>query len=96
MRAPKVTVRRQRYDNAKRVYHFIIGYMAEHSFVPSLDDISKGCFMASSTITRYLDLLEAWGCISRELGVARSIAITGAFPPFEKPEAKTADGDEEA
>jgi DeoR/GlpR family transcriptional regulator of sugar metabolism len=57
------------------VYTFIQNYIAKYSISPSLREISKGCFMSTSTIYRYLDKLEAEGRIIRYAGQARSISL---------------------
>lgn len=57
------------------VYDFIKQYVDSHGFSPSIADIARGCHMSRSNAMRYLDRLEAFGRITREPGVARSITL---------------------
>ena len=59
----------------KAVYEFICEYMNENNYAPTQREISEGCFLSRGTIVRYLDRLEAWGLLTREINKARSIAL---------------------
>lgn len=80
-RLPPSARKQQMHENAARVYQFIDTFVTENHYHPSLADVAAGCYISRSTVVRYLDLLEAWGCITRDPGVARSIAIIGPLPP---------------
>lgn len=74
--------RRQQIDaTAARVYRYIAAYDAEFGYAPSMQEISAACFMARSTVGRYMDVLVMWGCLAREPGVARGYTILGPLPP---------------
>lgn len=62
-------------ETAKEVYEFIGGYITERGFSPSMDDIAAACYLSRSSVLRYLDKLEAWGLISREPGIPRSLRV---------------------
>lgn len=62
-------------ENAKQVYVFINSYIAQHGFPPSMDEIADGCYLSRSSVVRYLDRLEAWGLVSREPGIPRSLRL---------------------
>ena len=57
------------------VYDFLVAFIQEHEYAPSLREIAKGCHIGRSTTIHYLDQLEAKGCIRREEGKARSIVL---------------------
>jgi SOS-response transcriptional repressor LexA len=77
MARPKRLSRRdeQREANAERVLAFIRAYWAEHGIAPSMGEIGAACYLARSSVLRYLDLLEARGHIWRYPGVPRSIVL---------------------
>lgn len=79
-RQPSSPRRRQVHENALRVYLFIEAFERDNAYQPSMADLAKGCFLSRSTIMRYVDYLEAWGCVERDPGVARSIRIVGPLP----------------
>jgi repressor LexA len=58
-----------------QVFNFIRTYQRQHGFAPSIREISRGCYLSPSNVWRYLDRLEAWGWIRRELNKARTIVI---------------------
>lgn len=60
---------------AKSVLQFLETYIAEHHYSPSIREIGEQCQMGRATVTRYLDRLEVQGHITRDPGVARSIAL---------------------
>lgn len=65
-------------DIRDSVHDFIRAFIAEHGFSPTLREISAACYMSTTTVVRYLDLLCAAGRISRELQKPRSIALLDA------------------
>lgn len=65
----------ERKKQAYRVYNYINDYTQEEGFCPSMREIADSCYMSRGSVTRYLDLLEAWGYISREPGLSRAITI---------------------
>lgn len=69
---------------AKLILNFIKTYQREHGGVsPSLREIAKGAFLSKSTVIDYLNLLESWGIIERERGVARGIHVLADELPEE-------------
>ena len=59
------------------VYQFLIRYVKEHGYPPSLREISKGTGIAStSDVKLYLDRLENKKKIRKEFGVSRAICLT--------------------
>ncbi|MBZ0277423.1 MAG: hypothetical protein K8I60_14855 [Anaerolineae bacterium] len=58
-----------------QVLEFLRAYWREHTYAPTMREISEGCFMSSANVYRYLDKLEMRGRIRREMGKARSIVI---------------------
>jgi SOS-response transcriptional repressor LexA len=69
------------YANAERVYRFIETFVEKYQYPPTLTEVGEGCFMSRTTAMRYLDVLQAWGCLVRDAGVARGIALVGPLPP---------------
>lgn len=57
------------------IYLFLVNYIYENGFSPSIREIAGGCFVNVATVIRYLDILEAIGRIERTAGKARSIRI---------------------
>lgn len=58
------------------VYTYIIKYREEQGFSPSLRDICKGCYLASTnSASYYIDQLVKKGMISYVPKVSRSIII---------------------
>lgn len=66
---------RQREDMLRRIYEFLDDFDADRGFCPSHREIADACFISRSSVTRYLDLLEARGLLEREPGTARGIRI---------------------
>jgi DNA-binding MarR family transcriptional regulator len=60
----------------KQVYEYIGEYLEEYHYAPSIREIAEGCYIARGTATLLVDILEARGYISRDIGVPRSIALT--------------------
>ena len=50
-------------DTTEQVYAFIRDYMAVHGRSPSQREIARGCFIAKSSVIRYLRRLVAKGKI---------------------------------
>ncbi len=67
---------RQREDNVQAVYDFIVAYLEEIHFPPSIQEIAQGTYMSRGNVIRYLDLLEARGYLAREFNIPRSIRLT--------------------
>ncbi len=57
------------------VYAYLVAYIEEHGYGPSLRNIAEDCHMAVATVAHHLDKLEAQGRITREFGQARSIRV---------------------
>ena len=64
------------------VYEFIVAYIREKGFAPSLRDIGKGCHLAHTTIYVHLGVLEGKGWIAREYKVPRSIRLGEQAPDY--------------
>lgn len=71
----------QREKQAATVYHYIERYIDAHGHSPNYDEIAAGCYMARSTVLRYLDLLEGRGHITRTPHIARSIRVARPLKP---------------
>jgi repressor LexA len=69
------------HETTYQVYRFVDAFIQQHGYGPSQREIAEGCYLARSGIIRHLDRLEAWGCIIRQPGCARSITLTGKTPP---------------
>ena len=67
------------------IYDFIVAYIREKGFAPSLRDIGKGCHLAHTTIYGQLGILEGKGWIAREYGVPRSIRLGEQAPDYTPP-----------
>lgn len=72
-------------EPTRQVNRFICQYIEEKGYAPSVREIGSACYMGASAVMRHLDLLEAWGWITREIGVARSIRL-GERNPLLKPD----------
>ena len=57
------------------VFDYVCQYMAEHGYPPSMRNIARACQMSLGTVAYNLDKLEAWGWLTREPHVARSLRI---------------------
>jgi SOS-response transcriptional repressor LexA len=62
-------------DRLEEVYTFVRNYIAQHHRPPTLREIAKGCFTNTTTIIRYLDILQARGRLTREPGISRSLRL---------------------
>jgi SOS-response transcriptional repressor LexA len=58
------------------VFAFIATHIEENGYAPSQREIAKQCYIAPSSVPRYLDRLEMQGRIIREEGRARSIRLS--------------------
>ena len=66
----------------QKVYHFLLDYLAEHTFQPSVRDIAKHCRIASTkTVTDLLASLETKGYVEREPGRSRGVKLLGYGGP---------------
>lgn len=63
-------------DIQDKIYTFLVNFIEENRFSPSIREIASGCFINVATVIRYLDILEANGRIERTIGKARSIRIS--------------------
>ena len=75
------------------ILKFIQDYISEHSYAPSLREITKGCNLSSTSVALYnLLALAQKGYITRTRDVARSIALTGqgCVQPPQRPEKEAA------
>lgn len=79
--------REERDTVTEKVYNYIVQYVRQHTYPPSLNEISRHMYMSRSGILRYLDILEGQGRIKREPGQARSITLVELVQPGEKEEA---------
>lgn len=63
----------------ERVYNFIVEYVKEHLYAPSMDDIRKGCgYSSKSTVSNHLYNLQAKGLIELgEYNSPRCIKLVG-------------------
>jgi SOS-response transcriptional repressor LexA len=57
------------------VFEYVRDYIAVHSYPPSIRNIARGCQLSVTAVVYNLNKLEAWGWLSREPGVARSLRI---------------------
>lgn len=62
-------------DIQDKIYTFLVNFIEENRFSPSIREIANGCFINVATVIRYLDILEANGRVERTAGKARSIRI---------------------
>lgn len=59
------------------VYLFICAYRAQYGFSPSMRDICKGCYLASTRSAHlYIDILQRKGYIKFIPRIPRSITLT--------------------
>ncbi len=66
----------------QKVYHFLLDYLATHTFQPSVRDIAKHCRIASTkSVTDLLASLEVKGYIEREHGRSRGVKLLGYAGP---------------
>jgi SOS-response transcriptional repressor LexA len=63
-------------QNLDAVYQFIVIYLDEHGYPPTMREMAEGCYINVAYVVRYLDLLEAQGRLTREAGKARSVRLT--------------------
>jgi SOS-response transcriptional repressor LexA len=67
--------------DTERVYDFIKRYFIENGGRPPTHrEIAGACYMARSSVQRHLDILDAYGLIVREPGMARGLTLP---PPDE-------------
>ena len=60
---------------AQRCYNELILYVDLHGYAPSLAELGRLVGRAPSTVSRYLEELEAFGLIERKQRSARAIVI---------------------
>jgi repressor LexA len=61
--------------NTETVYLFVKEYIKTHTYPPSLREISEGCFLSITAVTRHLGKLEGERKIKRDDGRARGITL---------------------
>ena len=75
MRAPLTAVE-------ERVYHFLLDFLAQHTFQPSVRDIGRHCRIASTkSVTDVLASLDRKGYIERVAGRSRGVKLLGHEGP---------------
>lgn len=57
------------------IYEYISAFIAEHDYPPTIRNIADACQLGATTVRYHLDKLEAWGWISREPGISRSLRL---------------------
>ena len=62
----------------QQVYHFLLDFLAEHTFQPSVREIAKHCRIPSTkSVADLLASLEKKGYVEREPGRSRGVTIVG-------------------
>jgi SOS-response transcriptional repressor LexA len=61
--------------SSELVFDYVCNFIAERGYAPSTRNIAKACQLSKSTVLYNLDKLEAWGWLTRERGVARSLRV---------------------
>jgi repressor LexA len=62
----------------QQVYHFLLDFLAEHTFQPSVREIGKQLKIPSTkSVTDLLGSLEKKGYVTREAGRSRGVTIVG-------------------
>ncbi len=62
----------------ERVYRYLLDFLAEHTFQPSVRDIGRACRVPSTkTVTDLLAVLEQKGYLEREKGRSRGVRLVG-------------------
>lgn len=67
-----------------KAFRFIRDFIRQKGFSPSQREIADGTFLSPTTMLIYLAKLEAWGWITREYHIARSVRIGEHAPSDEK------------
>jgi repressor LexA len=63
-------------ETSQAVYGYIIRYVEQHGFPPTVREIGAACFLASTSAVHYqLSKLEAEGRLTREPRSARNIRL---------------------
>lgn len=62
-------------ENTERVYRYIVEFVREHRYPPTMRELARGCNLAVSSIIRHLDRLEWERRIARDPGRARGITV---------------------
>lgn len=63
----------------RKVYHFLLDFLAEHTFQPSVREIGRRLRIKSTkTVAELLQSLEEKGFVEREPGRSRGVKILGA------------------
>jgi repressor LexA len=57
------------------VFQYVRDYIEQHGYPPSMRNIAQDCQMSVSTVCYNLDKLEAWGWLTRQPHMPRSLRI---------------------
>lgn len=69
---------RERGTGQERVYNFIVGYITQNGFAPSMKEIADGTFINStSSVHGYLIMLKMMGKIDMKENTPRAIRLIG-------------------
>lgn len=60
-----------------KVYQFIIDYIKENGYAPSVREIGDGCYLSVSSAFAYLTRLEIDGLIETKPHASRAIKVIG-------------------
>lgn len=70
--------RNLKITNRERIYNFLVKYIQENGFSPSIREICEGTFLKStSTVYRHLQRLEDEGRIEMKQNSFRAIKLVG-------------------
>lgn len=67
------------------VYDFIVGFIRDSGYSPTLREIGTGCHMAHTTVYNHLGKLEGKDWVVREYNVPRSIRLGEHAPDYIAP-----------
>lgn len=71
-------IEKQRIESRKKIYNFLIKYITENGYVPSIREICTGTDISSTTsIYRQLLTLEDEGKIKMKANSSRAIKLVG-------------------
>ena len=57
------------------VFEYVRDYIDQHGYPPSMRNIADACQLSTTAVRYNLDKLEAWGWLTREPHLARSLRI---------------------
>lgn len=71
-------IKRIRGTGQERVYNFLVEYITQNGFAPSIREIADGTFINSTaSVHDYLHMLEIMGKIQIKKNTSRAIKIAG-------------------